>query len=125
MADTFKLTGDYTTSRGGSPSGIPQFASPIAETLTLAQKAATRIVLSVDTAVAVDFCGLSNAHVVVLKTIGGKVRARFTSADGADQAVPVDTFMAVITQSVPFTAMDLTRVSGRSTTVEVFLGEKG
>ncbi len=72
----------------------------------------------------VAFGPLDNAHVVLIKTVGGKVRARLTSADGSQQSIPVDSFMVIVSESVPFTALDLTRVAGVTTTVKVLLGEK-
>lgn len=125
MSDLFKLSGDYTTSCGCNTSGVPQVAAPISETLALAKKTTSRETLTTDSPVAVSLNGLTSAHVVVIKTIGGKVRVRLTSSDGATQAIPVDSFCVLISQSVPVTAIDLTRVTGRSTTVEVFLGEIG
>ena len=123
--DTFKLSGDYVTlPLSGSPSGDPEISSPLDEQITLKNKAIGLYELTADAVVAVGLCGLAGAHVIVLKTVGGKVKVRLTSADGAVQSVPVDTFFCVISQTVPFTALDLTRVSGVTTTVKVFLGER-
>ena len=125
MTDTFKLSGDYTTDQAtGVSSGVAQLAAQIAETVSLVRKSVQRISLGVDTAVTVDLCGLTKVNVLVIKTIGGKVRLRTTSADGTDQAVPVDSFFTLITESVELTALDLTRVAGTVTTVELFMGEK-
>ena len=125
MTDTFKLSGDYTTEPAtGVVSAVPQLSAQLSETVSLVRKSVQRISLTVDTAVTVDLCGLTQFEVLVVKTIGGKVRVRLTSADGSSQAVPVDTLLAVISSSVPYTALDLTRVAGTTTTVEVFMGEK-
>ena len=123
--DTFKLTGDYVTlPLSGSPSGDPEISSPVDESVTIKNKAIGLYELTADAVVAVGLCGLAGAHVVILKTVGGKVKVRLTSADGAVQSVPVDSFLCLISQTVPLTALDLTRVSGVTTTVKVFLGER-
>ena len=123
--DTFKLTGDYVTlPLSGSPSGDPEISSPVDESVTIKNKAIGLYELTAYAVVAVGLCGLAGAHVVILKTVGGKVKVRLTSADGAVQSVPVDSFLCLISQTVPFTALDLTRVSGVTTTVKVFLGER-
>ena len=123
--DTFRLHGDYVTlPLSGSPSGDPEISSPIDESITLKNKAIGLYELTTDAVTAVGLCGLAGAHVVIVKTVGGKAKLRLTSADGAVQSVPVDSFFGVISQSVPFTALDLTRVTGVTTTVKVFLGER-
>jgi hypothetical protein len=123
--DTFKLSGSYSTQPlSGSPSADPEVTAPIEELITLKNKAISLYELTADAVQVVGLCGLTNAHVVIVKTVGGKVKLRLTSADGTTQSVPVDSFFCVISQSVPFTALDLTRVSGVTTTVKVFLGER-
>lgn len=125
MADIFNLSGSYSTSpASGFPSGDPVIDAAIAESMVLSSKAFTTVNLDADGAESVSFGDLDEAHVIILRAVGGKVMARFTSADGATQAVPFDEFFAVISSSVPFTALDLTRVAGTSTKVNVFLGEK-
>jgi hypothetical protein len=92
--------------------------------LSLTRKDFDSVVLDVDTPVAVNFgSGVTSAAVVVLKATGGKVRARLTSADGSQQAVPVDDQLLLVSQSVPIIAIDLTRVPGVLTSVDVFLGQ--
>lgn len=124
MADLFRLLGSFEVVPFSSASGAATVKSPITEEVTLNFKAIQRVNLTADAPVAVDFCGLTNAHVVILATTGGKVSARFTSADGATQAIPVDDFFALVSRSVPITALDLTRVAGTLTTVDIFLGER-
>lgn len=125
MADSFALQGAYTTTPYiGVRSGVPSLQSPIDERVALVNKLIGQYDLTVDTAVAVNFAGLTNVNVLVVKAIGGKVRVRITSADGSAQAIPVDGFLSLISLSVPITAIDLTRVVGTSTTVEIFLGQR-
>jgi hypothetical protein len=82
------------------------------------------LTLTSDAAVAVSIPGASNINVVVIRTVGGKVKARISSSDGATQAVPVDPYMSLITESVNITALDVTRVAGQETNVQIFLGER-
>lgn len=122
--DIFNLDGSVVVQPGtGAPSGDPVFSFPLAETLNLSKTASNTVELTVNTPVSVAFGGLSSASVVLIKTVGGKVRVRFTSGDGADQSVPVDTFLLLVAASAPITAIDLERVSGQDTTVKVFLGQ--
>ncbi len=125
MADSFKLQGSYAVSPLTSPlSFAPSVLADINESRTLKAKQVTEHTLDADAPVNVDFGGVVNANVITLKAVGGKVRARFTSADGSQQSVPFDTYFILMSESVPVTAIDLTRVAGTATTVRVFLGEK-
>jgi hypothetical protein len=126
MADVFNLGGNYTTQpASGAPSADPSFIAPIDETMTLVHKHFDTIDLGSDLATPVDFGGVTNCHVAIIKTVGGKVMVRVTSADGTTQSIPVDQFFVVMSNTVPITAIDLTRVPGQVTTVKVFLGEHG
>ena len=124
MADQFVLSGSYTVTPLSLTSLDPSSASPIDEPLALKSKLPIDITLSVDTPVAVPFGTMANAHIVILKAFGGKVKARLTSADGTTQAIPFDSFLILMSQTVPITAIDLTRVPATATIVKVFLGEK-
>ena len=106
-------------------SGCPTITIPFDEEVVLAEKHYVEPNLTVDTPVVVGFGGVTNAHVVVIAPDNGKkVTARLTSADGTEQAIPVDDTFILITRTVPVTAIDLTRVAGTATKVKVFLGEK-
>ena len=59
----------------------------------------------------------------MIKVTGGKVRVRLTSADGATQAVPVDSLLVLVDRATTVSAIDLTRTPSTSTRVQVFLGE--
>jgi hypothetical protein len=126
MADVFQLGGSYTTApASGAPSADPSYIAPIDESMTLIRKHHDTIDLSTDAVTPISFGGVINAHVLIIKTVGGKVSIRLTSADGSTQAVPVDSFLAVMSNTVPITAADLTRVPGQETICKVFLGEHG
>lgn len=125
MADSFKLLGSYETTPLGNPlSFAPNVVAQISEGKTLKAKQLCDLSLEVDTPVVVPFGGVVNAHVILLKATGGKVKARLTSADGTQQSVPFDTYLILMSEAVPLTAIDLTRVAGTVTQVRVFLGEK-
>ena len=123
-ADQFNLSGGYTCEPLGTPTSFAaSIDAVIGEALVLKAKHYDTILLSADAVSVVSFGGVVNAHVVILKATG-KVKARVTSTDGATQAVPFDTYWILMSQSVPITAIDLTRVPATDTTVFVFLGEK-
>lgn len=125
MTDAFKLVGSYEATPLSNPLSFAALVTAqINEAKQLKVKQVGDVELTVDTPVAVDFGGVTNAHIVILKAVGGKVRARVSSTDGASQAVPFDTYWILMSESVPVTAIDLTRVAGTPTTVRVFLGEK-
>lgn len=125
MAYEFELSGGVTTTPlDGATSLAPNVDSEIAESMVLARSpTAYEVDLTVDTPVPVQLGGNTSVNVVILKTIGGKVRARVTSADGTTQAVPVDSVLIITSRSVPITAIDLTRVPATPTTVLVYLGQ--
>ena len=86
------------------------------------EPAVFEVELASDAPVAVSFNGMAAVSVVKLESVDAKVRARLTSADGV-APVPVDPVACVVSRSVPFTALDLTRVAGGPTVrVRVTLG---
>lgn len=125
MADVFRLDGSYQTQpTSGNLSGNPEVDALISERVGLKNKAIAIYNLTADAPVSVSLSGMTGVNVIMLKTVGGKVRVRLTSADGAQQAIPVDSFLALIDLTVPITAIDLTRQPATATTVQVFLGER-
>lgn len=126
MADTFLLQGRWNTTPENLTlvaSGCPTMETPFEEEFRLDKKSYQDISLDDDAAEAVPFGDITNAHVVLIKT-DKKIQVALTSADGADQTVPVDSFLHLASESVPFTALTLTRLAGQATNVKVFLGEK-
>lgn len=124
MADTLALTGSIAVSPAvGSPSGFPSVQIPLDERMVLENSQPAGYVLTDDSPVAVAFGGLAAVNFLMVKCLGGKVRVRVTSTDGSQQAIPVDDLLILKCRSVPITAIDLTRVAGTSTTVEVFIGD--
>lgn len=122
MAGLFQLSGSYSTTpeEGGA---APEVGRTFNEKLPLSRQAVGTYDLSSDSPVDVDFGGLAGVNVLIVKVVGGKVTLRLTSADGTDQAVPVDSFFALVDRTVTLTAIDLTRTPSTSTRVQVFLGE--
>jgi hypothetical protein len=125
VAYQFALTGGYTTTPlDGVPSLAPNVDAPLDESMVVTMKTEYDVNLTVDTPVPVQFGGVTNANIVVLKTVGGKVKVRITSADGTQQSVPVDSTFIMLSQSVPVIAIDLTRVPATPTQVRIYLGER-
>lgn len=125
MTDVFKLLGSYEVDPLGSTTSFaPTIAAPINETRTLSAKHVDDVDLAADAPQALNFGGVQNAHIVLLKAVGGKVTAQITSTDGAAQAIPFDTYLVLMSESVPVTAISLTRTPGIETSVRVFLGQK-
>jgi len=125
VADQFTLSGSYATDPlDGVLSFDASVVAPIDEALTLGKKNLQTISLDADLPEAVNFGDLAGANVILLKAVGGKVRARFTSIDGTEQAIPFDSYLILMSLETPITALDLTRTPATETAVRVFLGEK-
>lgn len=127
MADRLTITAGLTvgaTSSGCCSDGdsLSREASEVIGLDGTAQSGS--ILLGTDTPESIAFGDLASANVVWLAVTGGKVRARLTSADGTQQAVPVDDLLIIVSRSVPFTAIDLTRVTGQTPRVTYVLGQK-
>lgn len=120
----FALNGTATCqpqAKAGNPSGVATVNIPLVEALNLTAKHVDEVTLVSDSVTPVSFGGLANASVVILQATP-KVTAFVTSADGTSQKVPVDDLFVLVSGSVPITALDLQRVAGQSSTVEIFLG---
>lgn len=123
MSDVFHFKGCYGTTPTGAPNAQPSLSANVLVQASLARKVLSDHELTSDSPLSVPFSGLTDAGVVIVHVVGGKVRLRLTSADGASQAVPCDDLAFVVSRTVPFTALDITRVAGIPVTVTVFLGE--
>lgn len=108
----------------GPASGVPSTEVPLDEPIALSAYMVQSLVLDTDSPMSVPFGGVASVNFLSVKAIDEKVRVRLTSADGSSQSVPVDGLLVVQTDSVPITAIDVTRVTGIQTTVEVILGQK-
>jgi hypothetical protein len=109
----------------GDYQGQSQVTNTIAEKMSILQYQNTVYVLSADSAQTVALGALSEVNVLQIRVVGNKVRVRITSSDGTSQAIPVDSFLCIVTDSVSITAVDLTRTAGSETTVYVTICQKG
>jgi len=123
--DVFKLNGSFTAQpAAGLPSGEFNISTPINESVALKRKATVELELASDGPQSVDLGALAGINVLQIRSVGGKVLLRATSADGSAQAIPVDPYLSLITLSVPLTALTLERVPGTLTSAKIFLGER-
>jgi hypothetical protein len=124
MSDLFSLAGSYTATPGsGSPSADPMVNAPIQEQQVLGVQLTSLCYLTNDLEKELPLGCIDGATVVIVKAVGGKIKLRLTSIDGAAQVVPVDTFAAILSASTPFTAITVQRSPGVATTVKFFLGQ--
>lgn len=126
MADVFRFSGEFSAAPATFELGVqqaPEILAPVLHSLYLVRRLNTVISLDSDAPVSVNLGSMTGAHVVILQATS-KVRARLTSSDGSQQALPVDPLQVLLTLAVPVTALDLTRLPGVATEVQVFLGEK-
>jgi hypothetical protein len=121
----FTLSGAVTVQPAvGNPSGVPSVTIPLSETVMVGAWTPSQYTLTVNTPVAVMLGGVGTVNVLQVKVVSGDhVRVRITSADGATQAIPVDTVLVLMTRDIGITAIDLTRDLGVETVVEVFVAE--
>ena len=125
MADVFALTGAWTlTPASGYPSLDPSVSTTIDETVQLIAKQVGDLTLASDSPIAVDFGGVTNANVVVLKAIGGPCVLSVTWANGTSQTIPFDSAFINISLTNPITAMTITRQPATLTYVRVMLGQQ-
>lgn len=126
MADVFAISGSYSaTPAYGAPSADPVITASVDEKLMLGTELFSQVTLTTDAPVSLPFGGLASAAALVVKSVGGRITVTLTSAAGAAQVVPVDSFLAMISASVPFTAISVARApGGPDTTVKYFLGQK-
>lgn len=133
MADVLSLLGTLAVQPAASVPAASGDALPsilLSERVNIVARINSTVTLATDSTLAVPLLvGAGGpfavgANVVQVKVIGGKVRVRLTSADGATQAVPVDSLLQLISMSAPITAIDFTRTVGQSTILKLFMAEK-
>lgn len=113
----FNLKGAYTIQPllGGDTSFAPSVETPICETAQVVARHVDDFDLTSDSPFALSFGGVTNAHIVILKT-SGHVKVTVTSADGTSQVIPCDGFLQLQSKTVPITAISLTRDAATETT---------
>lgn len=126
MAQQLTIEGALVISEAvGDYQGQSQVTNTIAEKMSILQYQNTVYVLSADSAQTVALGALTEINVLQIRVVGNKVRVRITSSDGTTQAIPVDSFLCIVSDSVSITAVDLTRTAGSETTVYVTICQKG
>lgn len=124
MSESFALTATLESKPlVGNPSGQPSVILPINEKVTLERSLVTTLELTSDSPVIVNLGPITNVNVLMVRAVGSKVRLRVTSADGTNQAIPVDPVVTLINRTIPITAVEVMRTPTYDTTVFVFLGE--
>ena len=122
---TLELTGSLTSKPPvGTPSGQPSVVATFLEKIPLARQLATNYKLDGDSVVAVNISPLTGVNFLMVKASGGELRVRITSTDGSTQAIPVDSLLILISNTVDITAIDLLREAGIQTEVFLVLGQK-
>lgn len=120
---TFRLLGALSLSPVlGASSGVPGVTTPLDEVLQVDQLQQGALLLEADAPVSVALGTMTEVNVLFVKSTA-KVRVRITSADGTQQAIPVDSVLLLTAESVGITAVDVMRVTGQDTTVDVLIGQ--
>ncbi len=120
----FSLVGSYQVEPAADfPSGSSAITTRLTEAVVLDLYSRKDMILAADAAADVEFDSLTQAEVVIVRC-SSKVTVTVTSADGATQVFPADPLAVIISKTVPFTAVSLTRVAGTETTCQVFIGQK-
>lgn len=104
-------------------SGAASISAPVNAFVTLNAKNTDDYDLLSDSPQAVAFGGVAVANIVIINS-DRKIMLTLTSADGAAQTIPCDGEVYLISRTVGFTAISLTRIPATETHVKVFLGEK-
>jgi hypothetical protein len=126
VADTFNFAGAITTTPLGlTNSFVASLNVPIQEQFTLDAKTSGEVQLTSDSALPLNFGGVTDANIVTLKVLPGAspVTAALTWAGGTSQVVPVDTYTVLMSEGKPITAITLQRTPGVLSTVEYLLGQ--
>lgn len=108
----------------GTPSGQPSILATIAEKIPLERQLAANYTLDGDPVVSVNISPLTGVNFLLVKASGGELRVRITSTDGSTQAIPVDSLLILISNTVDITAIDLLREAGIQTEVFLVMGQK-
>jgi len=108
----------------GTPSGQPSVIAAFSEKIALERQLSANYTLSSDSAATVSISPLTGVNFLMVKASGGELRVRITSSDGTTQAIPVDSLLVLISNTVDITAIDLLREAGIETEVFLVLGQK-
>ncbi len=95
----------------------------LAYSMSIAAKLSTAFVVPSDAPVVIDLTTLPEVNALYIDA-DEKVKLTITTADGTAQVIPVDPLMIWFSESVPITALSITRVASTDTTVRLILGDK-
>jgi len=125
MSYVVKTTLSTEVSGAFASTEVSTFSGTFDTALVCSQWTTQQYALTSDSAVTVNLSAVdSEANYVSVRVIGSKVIVRITTSDGTSQIVPVDTFFVLRCDSVPITAMTLTRTAGSSASVTLILAKK-
>lgn len=125
MASLFALTGSYTATPGsGYPSGDPLVTASLDERMGLVNEIVSQAILTSDAPYSLPMGGLSTVNLVVVKALGGPITLKLTSSAGVQQAIIVDSFFTLFSNSADITAIEVVRAPATQTVVKYFLGKK-
>ena len=124
MAEKLQFVGLLESAPFAATGQGAKFTANFDERMTLDHSLATSFELDGDAPVSIPFGALTEVNVIYVRTVGGKVRLRATSADGTAQAFPVDPYCVILSASVGITALDVTRVPATPTVVTILIGKK-
>ena len=125
MSETLRISGELTSKPlSGNPSGQANTVIPIDESMGIGLPLYTSLVLNTDAVQSINMGTLASVNTLLIRSIGGKVRVRITSADGSTQSIPCDPIMFLMSRSVDITALDIMRVPGVQTQVLIYMGQK-
>lgn len=126
MAESlFQLLGTYSAEPlVPAPSFAPAVGTSFDTRVQLSKKHVDELSLSADPFQAVSLGGLSGVNVLIVSIPGGRATLRVTSAAGSQQLLPVEELLILCSFTVPLTAIDVQRVAGVATEVQVFLGQR-
>lgn len=104
-------------------SGAISSRAPINEYVTLDAKQDAEYDLVSDAPHVVAFGGVTNANIVIIFT-DRPITVTLTSSAGATQVIAIDDMVTIISRTVAYTAISITRTPATEAHVTVFLGEK-
>jgi len=123
---TVEAHGSVTaTPNQSDQNGISSYAVPIDQSFVLQDiKAGSAYVLTGDAPRTVSIDPCLNATFVVLKVVGGYVRATLSPTSEQPFSVRVDPYLYVRCDSDPITAITIQRPPATEVTVHVFIGQR-
>lgn len=123
MFETFTISGGWQTTTQAGGTGDITAQAPLAYALAIQNKAVLEYQLSSNTPVAVTLPA-GGVNVVYVYATGGPVSVTVTSTAGTAQVSPADPMFFATSQSVPITALTITRLSSAITDVSVFYAQQ-